>query len=335
MLNQNKINVKTSLKNDADKKLTNRKNISTMKKILTLLALSCGFFSTAQQDPQYNMYQFNQMVINPAYAGARDGLAGIMTVRQQWVGIQGAPQTLCASLHTPVMAKNLGVGLTLINDRMGPRNVTSAYGNFSYILKMNRKVKLSFGVNAGYNRYQFDFGDINFKDVEAPTQLLDKQNLGALDINSGVFLKSSSFFVGLSVTHINSPNVFSYQAVNGKYVYKVRTHAFLSLGKSYIINRDFVFAPTVLIKLVNDNYSGDVNFNFFLYKKMWVGAFYRMGYGPGGLIQYYVNNQLRVAYSFDSGLGTASRLGGSHEVVIGYDFFKGGSKNRMVNPRFL
>jgi len=310
-----------------------------MKKLLHLLTPILFFTGLmAQQDPHYNLYQFNQMIINPAYAGARDGLSTVLTTRQQWVGFDGAPKTTCASVHTPIMKKNIGVGLTLINDIMGPRNVISAYGNFSYILKLSNKSKLSFGINAGYNRYQFRFSEIRFKEgIEIPSELSTIQNRGTLDINSGLYYRNSNFFMGLSATHINSPNVYTYkeQTTGAKYVYKVRTHLFLTVGRSFIVNKNLVFAPTTLIKVVNDRYSMDFNANFFIMKKMWFGVFYRNGYGPGALMQYYVSNKFRVAYSYDTGLKDARRLGGSHEITLGYDFAGVTPKTKMINPRFL
>lgn len=308
-----------------------------MKKIIIILSgvfLSEGM--EAQQDPQYNLYQFNQMVINPAYAGSRDGISAVASNRQQWVGFDGAPKTTCASVHGPILNKNLGLGLTLVNDMMGPRNVTSVYGNFAYILKLTPKMRLSFGLNAGYNRYQFNFDKIGFKDTEVPSQLLTSINKGTLDINGGLYLKAKSFFVGFSATHINTPTVYSYTADNallGKFSYRLGTHMFLTAGYSFVLDKDLVFAPTILVKAVGNSMSMDVNANFFLYKKMWLGVFYRNGYGPGGLISYYITNQFRVGLSYDTGLKNATRLGPSFEGMIGFDI--AGSKSKIINPRFL
>src|SRR5688572_8973412 len=127
-----------------------------MRKLSTIICSLLSLCLSAQQDPQYSLYQFNQMVINPAYAGSRDGLSVVAANRQQWVGFSGAPKTTCLSLHGPVLRKNLGLGLTLVNDQMGPRDVTSVYGNIAYLLKVTNDMRLSFGVNAGYNRYQFN-----------------------------------------------------------------------------------------------------------------------------------------------------------------------------------
>lgn len=107
-----------------------------MKKLF--IGLICFVFLhvvVAQQDPQYNLYQFNPLVINPAYAGARDGLSGAANVRNQWVGFDGAPKTSVLSVHSPILNKNIGVGMTILSDRIGPRNLVGFSGNFAYILK--------------------------------------------------------------------------------------------------------------------------------------------------------------------------------------------------------
>ncbi len=302
--------------------------------VISMLLLSQGI--EAQQDPQYSLYQFNQMIINPAYAGARDALAIVALRRDQWVSFPGAPKTTCLSVHAPIMNKNIGIGFTIIRDEIGPRSTTGFYGNFAYILKLNQKFKLSFGINAGYNRYQFDFSKISFQKDEAPPELLQNLTKGTLDINSGLFLRSHTFFVGLSASHINNPSVYSYEASianSGKFSYKVRTHLFFTIGNSFVLNKDVVFAPTVLIKQVKDELGFDINMNFFLFKRMWLGAFYRSEYGPGALMQFYATDKLRVGLAYDTGLGNASKLGSSFEVMVGFDF--AGTKAKMINPRFL
>lgn len=316
----------------------------TMKKYL-LLILSFVFtlVCKSQQDPQYNLYQFNQMVINPAYAGARDGLSVVASVRNQWAGFDGSPKTSCISLHGPILNKKLGVGFTLIGDAMGPRKMVGAYGNIAYILKLSNKWKLSFGVNAGYNRFQFDFNAITLKASESSIYSLQNQSYNALDLNAGFYLRSNTFFVGASASHLQNKSLYDYDLTldttggkQGNYniSYRLRTHVIFTLGKSFKINDDLIFAPTITLRTAgNGKGNGDLNLNFFMYNKLWLGLFVRGGYGPGFLMQYYVNNKFRVAYSYDTGLRNARKLGPSHEVMIGFDF--SGTKAKMLNPRFL
>ena len=86
------------------------------KRIFIFLFGIVGGLAFAQQDPQYNLYQFNPLIINPAYAGARDGLSIVADVRNQWVGFDGAPKTSIISGHSPILNKNVGVGFTLIDE---------------------------------------------------------------------------------------------------------------------------------------------------------------------------------------------------------------------------
>ncbi len=309
-----------------------------MKKITLLFCLLLlSKEIEAQQDPQFNMYQFNQMMINPAYAGSRDALSIVALRRDQWVSFPGAPKTTCLSGHMPILKKNIGVGLTIVQDEMGPRKTTGFYGNFAYILKLSQKAKLSAGLSAGYNQYRFNYNSITFSANEAPpAELLSNFNKGTLDINAGLFLKVPSFYIGLSASHINTPSLYTYSATtpNGSgYSYGVYTHLFLNAGYSFIVNKDFIFAPTVMIKAVSGDLGADINLNCFIYKRMWLGVFYRAGYGPGALMQFYATNKLRFGLSYDTGLSDARNLGSSFEVMMGIDFAS--NKSRTVNPRFL
>jgi type IX secretion system PorP/SprF family membrane protein len=321
----------------ADKKLMKmifNYKITNMKRICAAAVLLVSAFSgRAQQDPQYNLYQFNQMVINPAYAGSRDALAIIASTRRQWVGVDGAPQTTCLSAHMPLVNKTVGVGLTIVQDKMGPRSTTGVYGNGAYILKVSQKVKLSFGLSAGYSQYKFNFTELQMKSTETSAEIFQNQSKGILDVNSGLFLRSNKFFAGLSATHMTDPTVYDYGSAGNELTYRLRTHLFITAGRSFQINENVIFAPTVMLKLSGKN-QADLNLNCFLFKKVWLGVFFRGGYGPGGLIQYYITNKFRVAYSYDSGLRDARKLGSSHEIMIGFDFSEN-NKSKVVSPRFL
>ena len=291
----------------------------------------------AQQDPQYNLYQFNQMIINPAYAGARDAIAVIASHRNQWAGFDGAPKTSCLSAHSPFLNRKLGAGITIVSDKMGPRSLFGFYGNAAYILKISNRFKLSFGLNAGYNRFQFDFKELTYKTTEQSINFNQIQTYNKLDINTGFYLRSNTFFVGLSATHLAASDVyhFSTDTGNKSVSYRLRTHTFITIGNSFKINENFIFAPTAMLKSGGGSATGDLNLNFFLFKKLWLGVFGRGGYGPGFLLQYYITNSFRVAYSFDSGGGERRVFGSSHEVMIGYDFAGSKNKSKVVSPRFL
>lgn len=316
-----------------------------MKKIFLIIIIGVlnAFNLEAQQDPQYSLYQFNQLAINPAYAGARDAIAVVMDMRKQWVGFDGSPTTLGASIHSPILNGKVGIGLNLISDEIGAKNVTGAYGNFAYILKLGNRTKLSFGVRAGYLNYKFDFSKVNYKDANESTITdLSNTSKGTIDIDAGLFLKSNSFFAGFSATHLNQSKIYSIdflktdssgQTLNYNTTYALNPHLFLVMGKAFAFSENFVFSPSINLRHVQAQNSLDINLNFLLKKKLWLGVYHRFDYGFGALVQVYATEKLRIGYSFDTGMGSKRRLGASHEVMIGFDF--GTHKAKTLSPRFL
>lgn len=306
-----------------------------MKKILIVLITSFSISGFSQQDPQYSLYQFNQMAINPAYAGARDALAFVIDTRKQWVSFPGAPTTSAFTAHSPIMNGKLGLGFNFMNDRIGAKNVNAAYANFAYIAKLNNKYKLSFGLRAGYANYRFNYQDnLTIKDnADYVLNDLANANRGALDMDAGMFLKSNSFFMGFSATHINGGNIYKGNASGNGITYELKTHTFFIVGKSFVVNENFLITPTILVKRNWGKTMADLNLNCFISKRLWAGIFFKERYGSGILLQFYATNKLRIGYSFDTGRRDKRNLGSSHEIMIGYDIHP--NKNKMISPRFL
>lgn len=115
---------------------------SVMRTLTSLVAALCTLWATAQQDPMYTMYMWNMMAIQPGYAGSADVLNVTALSRIQWAGIDGAPVTHSLSAHSPLNAKTLGVGGSLVHDRIGRTYTTSAYGDIAYRMNVNRNTQI-------------------------------------------------------------------------------------------------------------------------------------------------------------------------------------------------
>ena len=122
-----------------------------MKRIYLFALITLGFVPDlliAQQDPHYTQYMYNMSVMNPAYAGSKENLSMGLLYRKQWVDIEGAPSTATFFGHMPA-GKNVGLGLSVINDKLGPVEENNIYGDFSYTLQLGGDHKLAFGLKAG------------------------------------------------------------------------------------------------------------------------------------------------------------------------------------------
>src|SRR5690554_7629071 len=96
-----------------------------------ILILLNTFSSNAQQDPQYTQYMYNTQVVNPAYVGSREALSFGLLYRTQWVGLDGAPKTGSFTVNSPV-SYNMGLGLSIVNDQLGPATETNINIDYSY-----------------------------------------------------------------------------------------------------------------------------------------------------------------------------------------------------------
>ena len=129
-----------------------------MRKIYLGLLLTLGMLSevSAQQDPHYTQYMYNMSVMNPAYAGSKDNLSLGLLHREQWIELEDAPVTSTFFGHSPV-GKNVGLGLSVISDKLGPVQENNIYGDFSYTLKLGGEHKLALGLKAGLTLHNVDY----------------------------------------------------------------------------------------------------------------------------------------------------------------------------------
>lgn len=102
-----------------------------IKMVLSLFVVSS---ITAQQNPEYTQYMYNTMTVNPGYAGSTGSLEALLLHRSQWVGIDGAPTTQSFTIHSPLYNERIGLGLSVVNDKLGPSNELIFEGNFSYTI---------------------------------------------------------------------------------------------------------------------------------------------------------------------------------------------------------
>ena len=160
-----------------------------MKKLtLIFLLFMAAMQGFAQQDPQYSLYMFNPLGVNPGYAGSRELLSGVLIHRSQWVGLDGAPETQALAINTPMKNKKMGLGLQIINDKIGPRTTQTLSASYAYRLKLGSG-KLAFGLRGGIVNYSYDWNKIEYKDDEdaIPTTANESFMLPTFDF--GMYLR--------------------------------------------------------------------------------------------------------------------------------------------------
>src|SRR5690349_7551341 len=131
-------------------------------RIFSITILLCLFFTAgmAQQYPVFTQYYFNELVINPAYAGNHVQLSATAMYRNQWVNFPGAPKTLNFSGHTALKRNKVGVGLMINRDEIGSYENNHIYISYAYKIHLH-EATLAMGLQAGINLLGADFSKLD------------------------------------------------------------------------------------------------------------------------------------------------------------------------------
>ncbi len=292
-----------------------------------------SFTGTAQQDAIYSQYMFNQFAINPAYAGSRDAITVVLINRNQWVGLDGAPNTQTISSHTPTNRNNLAWGINISRDKLGPSSNILAGLTGAYQLKLERGT-LNFGLRGGIYNSVLDHGLLNFR--ETNDQLDDKQRISSIvpTFDFGLYYYTDQLYVGLSINHLTKHR-FNFESLQNNQEYYLRRHTFLSMGYVFELDNNILLKPSMLIK-----HSGgptvnlDVNTNIMFNELFWLGIGIRNFSSVNFLVDFNVTDYIRIGYSYDMTLNKIKNYSnGSHEILIGFDFNL--KKSATTSPRHL
>lgn len=300
------------------------------KILIFALMLTC-YSSFAQQDAQYTQYMYNTININPAYAGSR----GVMSIfglhRTQWVGLDGAPTTNAFSLNTPINNSNLGLGLSLVNDKIGPTSDNTLSADISYTIPMSEEVKLSFGIKASGNIFNLDVTKLNPANAGDPN-LTGFNNEFSPNFGAGVYLHSDKYYLGLSVPNFLQDSKYSDNEVA---VFEERMNFYAIGGYVFDLSPSIKFKPAFLTKVVAGaplQVDGSANFLFF--DKLMLGGAYRWDAAVSALAGFQITDGLFVGYSYDMETTRLRKYNsGSHEIFLRFELFNKVSK--MVSPRFF
>jgi len=307
-------------------------NIEIIKNYFLIV---CGFITcivNAQQDPQYTQYMYNTMVINPAYAGSAGSLEATLLARSQWEGMEGAPQTHSFSFDTPLSNENIGLGLSIINDKLGPSSNVYVDGNFSYSIALGYERKLAFGLKAGIRMLNvdwskgiaYDSGDVLLND--------NIDNKITHSVGAGLYYYTSKGYFGVSVPSFVRSEYYD-EVQEG--VYYNRPHYFFMGGYVFDLNENLKFKPAFFVKVVEGApISKDISANFLIQEKVVLGTSYRFGDSVSALVGLQISKSFYIGYTYDYSVTDLNKYNnGSHEFILRYQYFK--KSNKIKSPRFF
>jgi type IX secretion system PorP/SprF family membrane protein len=320
-----------------------------MKKIILIFyafVICTGTFS--QQERQVSHYMYDLVSVNPGSSGSSDQISTHAIMRQQWVGIDGAPVEFVVNLSAPfkLFKANHGAGLSIWKDQLGFNNDINLSVSYAYQFSVGNG-RLGLGISGSFDNQKLDNPEwvIPTSPVHDPTNdnaiPTGSQNEYIFDLGAGLFYRTEELYVGISATHLMEDE-FVYQTEGtstSSSSLKMYRHYYLTAGYNIqMSNPAFELLPSVFIQSDTKMTRVDLNTTLMYNKKFWGGVTYRVGAAVVGMIGLEIMNGIKVGYSYDFDTSDLARFSkGSHEIMIGYDFTVGVDKiaQKYKSIRFL
>lgn len=293
-----------------------------MNRIITtffLILIPTGLLS--QLIPVTDQYILNPQTINPSLAGNRGSFNIAAFYRRQWIGISGAPETMTLAMDAPLSHSKIGLGLMISSNKIGVTRETRFNTSYAYKIGMG-KGSLSLGLGAGFITTKTAWSDLSVDDPGDEYYLITSNTYVLPDFSFGAYYSHQNYFIGMSVPKLIG---YSFDYNKNKYDLKIDPNKYnylLNAGYAFIISPKLIFIPSTLITFSSgEKLLYDVNAHFNISDRLWLGASYHNNRSVTGLIQFAVNYQIKVAYSYDYDFGTLGRYNnGSHEIMLRYEF---------------
>lgn len=307
----------------------------------------CILFSTqlnAQQDAHYTQFMFNKLSINPGYVVAQDYACASCLHRSQWSGFEGAPTSQSFNLRVPFPKSNVGVGLSINRDVIGPSKSITTNLIYGYRIKF-KDGNLGVGLQGSIKNYQVDFSNSNASREGDSAIGMDMSSQTFVNVGAGLYYYTPKYYIGISVPHIikNDISLISSQLANNSDFTKETLHSFLMTSVIFDISPQVKIKPALLLKYAkNAPFDMDINANLIFFDRFWAGMTYRIGgFQNNGLgesidliLQYQINNHLRLGAAYDFALSDVRKYSsGTYEILLDYCL---APRNKLLtNPRFF
>lgn len=311
--------------------------------ILLLLITSCLF---AQQEDQFTQFMHYKLGFNPAYAGSTGGTRITAMARQQWIGLEGAPQSQLITFNMAALdSKRLGVGGSLIRQSIGVTDRYTLEGDYAYRFELGNGY-LGMGLSASIRMIQVNFDEVHATQPKETDSAIPNgyQSRYVPNFGVGIFYNTESFYFGFSAPRLLQNSIGLADA--GGTLTKEAVHYYGMTG--FVIplkGEDIRLQPHLLLKYVTGApFDADFNLSVTFMNKFTTGVSYRIGGDKSNaigesisaLVSAQVSKNILFGLSYDYSLSDLQDYNsGSAEVFLHYII--GGEEEGEIfeNPRFF
>ena len=321
--------------------------------IVTLMILMASYEVSNGQDAHFSQPYAAPLKLNPAIIGANTDFRTIINYRTQWNGIVAKEyQTYKVTFLYPIIMEgdNLGLGLSVNNDRAGAFQTTDVSLAVAYSKGLSQDHHLSLALTGGYILKSLDQAKLTFEEQYVlgqysssnPTGEEDNLSYKASypDLGAGLMwyynppedFNKVNAFAGVAGYHLNAPNESFINSAEGKLPRKI---SYL-IGVKFNGISDFDVATTIRASTQQgaDEIATGLYIDYHLGEtsKVGIGSWFKIKQGVTFIVGFSHAN-FTIGYSYDLGtsaLTTLTKGANAHEVTLSFKLDLG--KNGKLGP---
>jgi len=293
---------------------------SLLKKLAIPLLLAITGSVQAQDYYHISQYMMHQPFINPAAIGSYGTLNGAGLLKQQWVGLEGAPSIQAINVNSPLNGTNGNAGFSVVRDKIGVNDRIDLSGTYAYNITLNAKSKLALGLSAIAVLNQSRFSQTEVNDANDPLFANDTKVHVLPNFQYGMYYYTNKLYVGLSLPKllVNSVTADSTGDNTSTGFDLKQMHYYINAGYKFNLKPNLDLNVSTMLKQISGApFQFDVNAQVVYNKKIGIGASYRSSKELVALVSYQITDALKLAYSYDFSLSKLGAYhGGSHEIML-------------------
>jgi len=305
-----------------------------MKQLIPSLAIALLSVSVvqAQQFPVRATAMMNPFQDHPAAAGVLGCMDLHMGYRNQWSGIDGAPETAFANLHGQMegQANDFhGFGVRVESDEAGAWGYNAVNFAYAYNLRLSSGARLAAGLSAGFFQHRLDMSLLDMPELQVANDpaVFGNQQFIVPMIDAGLWYYDRDMYAGLTIQNVTQAYMEKISQFG-----KLRRHLVVTGGSEVELDGRWMFLPSAQARLGSGVPPSAEVLGLFKYDEVvGVGLGYRSQSALIVAAQAKILDYLSIGYAYELNVSPLSGAGpNSHEIVIGINACSGRPAGRTI-----
>lgn len=268
---------------------------------ISIFWMAAWQLASAQQEQLYTQFMHNKLAWNPGYAGNFESPTLVAVYRNQFLGLDGAPETYALSFNMPYNSeKNVAFGVNVIAHSIGITKIINLdLLPFTYIIQLENG-NFGIGVQVSVRQFSQNWNDpylVTSTASTGPDNAIPTDENNKIIVNPGVgfFYKSNrhNWYAGVAVPRLIPYNIDFSSFGDKDDISREVFHCNAMGGYTFNTSKDIKIVPQVLMKYAtNSPFQADINGTIMLKDKYLAGLTYRTGGGQTAKIGESLDFQL-------------------------------------------